>query len=145
MLNVAMTLLEDPFQEVSNFPCFLLLLLLLLSFKLCKAKVNDSVQAVLGSLTDGTNHLAEMCGVQLYESGIDVIVQSTSVALRNFYHSWVPVLMDKSDFHFIFVIIFIQTVGDSENIRGCSGFSRSQNLHYRRNEALLIWDNGPKV
>ena len=89
---------------------------LLFSVESSEPEVVDSAPAVVGSLADGTDHLTEVGGVQLYESIIDVIVQSTSVAFRNFYHSWNSVLMDQPDLHLSFVVIFIQTVGDSENI-----------------------------
>ena len=78
--------------------------------KLGKPQTVDSFSAVVWSLADCTNDLDEMCGVKLYESVIDVIVQSTAVAFRNFYRSRISVLMDQSDFDFTFVIMFIQTV-----------------------------------
>ena len=113
----------------------------ILSIKSCKPRAGESIKTVVGSLTDGANDLAEVPCVQLYESGIDVIVQSTSVAFRNFHHSWVSVLMDQSDFNFSPVVIFIQAVGNPQDTS--AGFSRSQNLYYGRNEALinLEWQN----
>ena len=81
MLNVAIILLEDPFQEACNFPCFLLLLLLL-SFKLCKAEVNDSVQTVVGSLADRADDFTEVCGVKVYEPGIDVVIILNTISKR---------------------------------------------------------------
>ena len=88
----------------------------MLSIKPGKPGAGEGIKAVVGSLTDGTNDFCEMCGMQLYESGIDIIVQSTSVAFRNFYHSWIPVLMDHPHLHFGPIIIFIQTVGDPQDV-----------------------------
>ena len=50
--------------------CAIISHFLLMGLKLCKAKVDDSVQTVVGSLAYCTNYLTEVCGVQLYESGI---------------------------------------------------------------------------
>ena len=86
---------------------------LLISVESGKPEAVDSAPAVVGSLADGTNDLGEVCGVQLYESGINVIVQRTSIAFGNFYNSWVPVFIDHSYFDIASVIIFIQTVRDS--------------------------------
>ena len=87
-----------------------------MSIKTGEPEAVDSAPAVVGSLADGTNHLAEVCGVQLYEPVVNVIVQSTSSAFRNFYHSWVPVLMDQPDLHLGPVVIFIQTVWNPQCI-----------------------------
>ena len=82
VLNVAIILLEDPFQEASNFPCFLLLLLLLLSLKLCKAKVDDSVQSSGREFWQIVQMILQKCLVcSSMNLVIDVIVQSASVAL----------------------------------------------------------------
>ena len=83
-------------------------------FKLGIPQAVDSTEAVKRSVTVGTNHQTEMWSVQLYESVNDVVVQSANVAFRNFHHSWVPVLMDQSDF--ALNVIVNQTVGNSENI-----------------------------
>ena len=118
---------------------------LLLGVKPCEPEAGDSAPAVVGSLADGADYCTEVSAVQLYESGIDVIEQNTSVAFRNFYNSWVSVFMDHSDLHLPSVIIFIQTVQDSENIPGSTGLGRSQNFNYERNETLIIWDNRTKA
>ena len=90
----------------------------LLNVKIGKPEAVDSAPSVIWRLlTDGTNDLGEMCHVQLYESANDVVVQSPSIAFRNFHHSCNSVLMDQSDLHFGPVVIFIQTVGDSEGVR----------------------------
>ena len=79
-------------------------------FELGEPETVDSTQAVEWFVAVGTNYHTEVCGVQLYESANNVVVQSTSVTFRNFYHSWVSVLMDQSHFDISSIIIFIQTV-----------------------------------
>ena len=55
---------------------------LLISVESGKPEAIYSALAVVGSLADGTNDLCEVCGVQLYESGIDVIVQSVELLVN---------------------------------------------------------------
>ena len=117
---------------------------LFLCVKLSKPGAADSAPAVVGNLADGTNDLTEVLGVQLYEPVINIIVHSTSVAFRNFHHSWVSVLMDHPDLHLSPVIISRQC-GILKIKAGCTSFSRSQNLYYWRNEALIIWDDRLKA
>ena len=116
-----------------------------LSFKLSEPQAVDSTQTVVRSLTDGADDLGEMCCVKLNESVINIIVQSPSIAFRNFHHSWVPVLMHHSDLDLGSVIIFIQTVRDPQDVGGSAGFSWSQNIHYGRDEAFIIWNDGLKT
>ena len=118
---------------------------LLFSVETGEPNAVDSTPAVVGSLTDGTYDLAKVGRMQLNVFGINVIVQSTSIAFRNFHHSWVSVLMDHSDPDFGSVITSSETVRDSQDVGGSVGFSRSQNLHYGGNEAFVIWDNGLKT
>ena len=80
---------------------------LLWSIKSSKPKIIDSLPAVVGGLAYGTDHCGKVCGVQLYESGINVIVQSPSIAFGNFYHTWVSVFMDHSDLDLACIIILI--------------------------------------
>ena len=68
--------------------------ILFLCVKKCEPKTIDSASAMVGGLTYGANYVAEMSAVEFYESGIDVIVQSSCIVFGNFYHSWVSVLMD---------------------------------------------------
>ena len=70
---------------------------LVLGLKLGVPETADFAQTVEGCVTDGANHLTEMCGVQLNESVINLTVQSPSVAFWNFYHNWVSVFMEQSD------------------------------------------------
>ena len=57
--------------------------------KVGKPEVVDSFTAVVGSLTDGADYCGKVCGVQLYEPDINVIVQWTYVAFWDFDHKWV--------------------------------------------------------
>ena len=95
------TQVRSNFHNMEQTACFLLT-----SVKPGKPVVCSCVQAVVGGLADGTDHFGEVSGVQLYVSGIYGVVQSPCIAFGNFYHSWVSVLMDHSDFDFVFVIIF---------------------------------------
>ena len=90
--------------------------ILFISVETGEPEVAESAPAVVWSLTDGTDNLSEMCGVQLYESGIDSIVQRTSIALGNFNHSWVSVLTYHSDLDFASVILFIKTMRNPQNV-----------------------------
>ena len=82
-------------------------------------EIGDSLPAVVGSLADGANHYCKVCGVQLYESVIDLIIQITSTAFGNFYgwNSRISVPMDHSDLDFASVIIFMQAMRDPQNVR----------------------------
>ena len=89
------------------------------AFKLGKEEANNFLQTVVRSLTDGTNDLCEVCGVQLYESVTDFIIQHTIDAFgsgRNYNHSWGSVFMDQSDLDFASVIIFIQAVRNPQDV-----------------------------
>ena len=58
---------------------------LLFGVKSGEPEVVDSLPAVVGSLTDGADYCSKVCGVQLYESVSDVVVQISCVAFGNFY------------------------------------------------------------
>ena len=119
--------------------------MLFLCVKPGEPEAADPASAVVGSLADGADYCAESFGMQLYESGIYVPVQGPSIAFGNFYHSWVSVLIGHSDLDFGSIIIFIQIVGNFEDVGGSVGFSGGQNFDYGRNEALVIWDDGLKA
>ena len=105
--------MKDPSKVRSNFNMGSLLFSVITG----EPEAVDSAPAVVGSLADGTDDCTESCGVQLYESVINVKEQGASAALGNFYYSWDSVLMDHSDFDFVSVIIFVKAVWYPQNER----------------------------
>ncbi len=137
-------------EERSHFHLMCELIVDVSCLKLCKAKVDNSSQAVQRSVTDSTDDLAEMWSVKCDMAVINIIEQNPISALfsgRNFQNSmcWMSVFMPHPDLHFVPVIACSQTVRDSQDVGWCFSFCRSQDLHHRSNEALIIWNDGVRV